>query len=40
VLFLKRLTMGNLELDPTLGPGEYRELTREELTALLDIFHK
>lgn len=32
---LKRLTMGTLTLDPTLAPGEYRELTAEERQALL-----
>ena len=31
---LERLSFGPLELDPALGPGEYRELTSEELTAL------
>lgn len=34
VTYLKRLTMGTLELDPTLPLGEYRELTEEELTRL------
>lgn len=31
VTFLKRLSMGNLVLDPQLKYGEYRELTIEEL---------
>lgn len=31
VTYLKRESMGNLKLDPSLKPGEYRELTREEL---------
>ncbi len=31
VIYLKRLTMGNLTLDPKLKPGEYRSLTKEEL---------
>ena len=31
VTFLKRLKMGTLELDPTLEPGEFRELTKEEI---------
>ena len=34
VLYLKRLTMGPLELDDSLVPGEYRRLTNEELQAL------
>ena len=34
VLFLKRLSMGPLELDENLQPGEYRELNEEELKAL------
>ena len=34
VLFLKRLSMGSLLLDPELNPGEYRELTAEEKRAL------
>lgn len=31
VTYLKRMNMGDLMLDPELGPGEYRELTEEEL---------
>ncbi len=31
VLHLKRIKIGNLELDDTLQPGAYRELTEEEL---------
>lgn len=34
VTFLKRLSMGPLVLDETLAPGQYRELRKEELTAL------
>lgn len=34
VTFLKRLSMGSLVLDPALAPGEYRELTEEELSRL------
>ncbi|MDZ5712533.1 pseudouridine synthase [Jeotgalibacillus haloalkalitolerans] len=34
VTFLKRLSMGPLELDKNLEPGEYRELTEEELVQL------
>ena len=35
VTYLKRLTMANLVLDETLELGEYRELTEEELEALM-----
>jgi len=35
VTYLKRLTMANLILDETLELGEYRELTEEELEALM-----
>ncbi|MGB8454401.1 MAG: pseudouridine synthase [Anaerocolumna sp.] len=31
VLFLKRLSMGDLQLDVTMAPGDYRKLTEEEL---------
>ena len=34
VVYLKRLSMGPLTLDPDLAPGEYRALTEEELAAL------
>ena len=34
VVFLKRLSMGPVILDETLEPGEYRELTNEELKDL------
>lgn len=34
VLYLKRLTMGNLSLDPALRIGDYRELTRKEIQIL------
>lgn len=34
VIYLKRLTMGPLTLDPALGPGEWRPLTGEEEEAL------
>lgn len=30
VVYLKRLEMKGLQLDPSLKPGEYRELTKEE----------
>lgn len=34
VVYLKRLSMGPLSLDPTLELGEYRHLTEEEVTSL------
>ena len=34
VIYLKRLSMGPLVLDPGLAPGEYRRLTPDELTSL------
>ncbi|MBL0953369.1 MAG: rRNA pseudouridine synthase [Leptospira sp.] len=34
VLYLKRVRMGNLKLDPTIPLGSYRELTNEEETLL------
>lgn len=34
VLFLKRLSMGNLSLDPGLLPGQARPLTKEEIAGL------
>lgn len=34
VLYLKRLSMGPLQLDTALKPGQFRELTKEEITAL------
>ncbi|ANU12668.1 Ribosomal small subunit pseudouridine synthase A [Planococcus halocryophilus Or1] len=34
VVYLKRLSMGPLSLDPELELGEYRHLTEEELTSL------
>lgn len=37
VLFLKRISMGSLTLDENLAPGEYRELTEEEVTLLKNI---
>ncbi len=36
VLALKRVQMGGLALDPSLGPGESRELTKEELKLILN----
>ena len=37
VIYLKRLSMGPLELDPDLAPGEYRRLTQDEITQLKSI---
>lgn len=34
VVYLKRLSMGNLRLDDTLQPGIYRSLTEEEIEGL------
>lgn len=31
VLYLKRISMGSLELDSSLNPGEYRELKNDEI---------
>ena len=35
VIYLKRLSMGNLTLDPALEKGAFRKLTEEEIAALL-----
>lgn len=34
VLFLKRIEMGGLKLDESLKPGEYRQLTKDEINLL------
>lgn len=34
VTFLKRVQLGGVRLDESLAPGEFRELTEEELGAL------
>ena len=34
VVYLKRLSMGSLSLNPSLKPGEYRKLTKEEMEQL------
>lgn len=34
VIYLKRVTMGKLNLDSTLEPGEYRELSQSEINLL------
>lgn len=36
VLYLKRLTMGSLELDSTLKLGQYRALTDQEIQNILE----
>ena len=36
VVYLKRLSMGPLSLDPDLEPGEYRSLSEEEIQILKD----
>ena len=36
VLYLQRIAMGGLELDPGMEPGEIRELTDDELAVLLE----
>lgn len=36
VTYLKRLRMGPISLDETLEPGQYRELTENEITLLLN----
>lgn len=35
VIYLKRISMGSLKLDDDLYPGEYRELTEEELAEII-----
>ena len=37
VVYLKRLSMGPLELDGNLKPGEYRHLTEEELRRIKEL---
>lgn len=37
VLFLKRISMGSLVLDPSLKLGEYRELTDDEINSLKNL---
>jgi len=36
VVYLKRVAMGGLKLDPALAPGRYRELTETELATLTE----
>ena len=40
VIYLKRLSMGPLQLDETLMPGEYRELTEKEKDTLCSVEKK
>lgn len=35
VVFLKRITFGGIPLDETLSPGEYRNLTKDEIEKLM-----
>ena len=35
VIYLKRISMGPLRLDPALAPGQWRRLTKEELSAIM-----
>ena len=37
VVYLKRVSMGPLQLDPALAPGQYRPLTEAELAALREL---
>ena len=37
VVFLKRVAIGNLQLDENLAPGEYRELSFEEINAIFSL---
>ena len=37
VLRLKRISMGPLQLDPGLAPGEFRPLTEQELLELKEL---
>ena len=34
VIYLKRISIGTLNLDESLNPGEYRELKEEEILSL------
>lgn len=36
ILYLRRITMGALRLDPALSPGEFRKLRQEEIKILKD----
>ena len=36
ILYLRRITMGGLRLDPALAPGEFRKLSEDEIKILKD----
>ena len=36
ILYLRRITMGALRLDPALAPGEFRKLSEDEIKILKD----
>ena len=36
VQYLKRLSMGGLELDASLSPGEFRRLTEKEINSIVN----
>lgn len=36
VVYLKRISFGNISLDESLNEGEYRELTKEEIASLIE----
>ena len=36
ILYLRRITMGALRLDPALAPGEFRKLRQDEIQILRD----
>lgn len=36
ILYLRRITMGTLRLDPALAPGEFRKLSEDEIKILKD----
>jgi len=36
VTYLKRMSLGTLQLDDSLNPGEWRELTEAEIRKLRD----
>ena len=37
ILYLRRITMGALRLDPALAPGEFRKLSEDEIKILKDV---
>ena len=36
VIYLKRISIGDVQLDPELPSGKVRELTAEEIAAFMD----